>query len=69
MGRLYGGWASPAGLCDRRLRGAENYLWLAKRANTDPYYYAVALVLLMGVRARDWLRRRAVRRNRYLPGV
>ena len=34
-----------------------HYLWLAKKANPDPYYYAAAFVLLMAVRAGDWLRR------------
>ena len=53
----------------RVLYKGQSNLWLAKKANPDPYYYAVALVLLMGLRAGDWLRRRAVRLNRYLPGV
>jgi sulfoxide reductase heme-binding subunit YedZ len=34
-----------------------HYLWLAKKANPDPYYYAAAFVLLMAVRAGDWVRR------------
>jgi len=34
-----------------------HYLWLAKKANPDPYYYAAAFVLLMAIRAWDWLRR------------
>jgi sulfoxide reductase heme-binding subunit YedZ len=35
-----------------------HYLWLAKKANPDPYYYAAALALLLAVRAGDWVRRR-----------
>jgi sulfoxide reductase heme-binding subunit YedZ len=34
-----------------------HYLWLAKKANPDPYYYAAAFVLLMVIRAGDWVRR------------
>jgi sulfoxide reductase heme-binding subunit YedZ len=34
-----------------------HYLWLAKKANPDPYYYAAAFVLLMAIRGWDWLRR------------
>jgi sulfoxide reductase heme-binding subunit YedZ len=40
------------GLC-----GVLHYLWLAKKANPDPYYYAAAFALLMAIRAWDWLRR------------
>ena len=28
-----------------------HYLWLAKKANPIPYYYAAALVLLLAIRA------------------
>jgi sulfoxide reductase heme-binding subunit YedZ len=38
-----------------------HYLWLAKKANPDPYYYAAALVLLLTIRAGDWVRRRVAR--------
>jgi sulfoxide reductase heme-binding subunit YedZ len=38
-----------------------HYLWLAKKANPDPYYYAAALALLLGVRALDWARRALAR--------
>jgi len=38
-----------------------HYLWLAKKANPDPYYYAAALVLLLAIRAGDWIRRRVAR--------
>jgi sulfoxide reductase heme-binding subunit YedZ len=38
-----------------------HYLWLAKKANPDPYYYAAALVLLLAIRAGAWVRRRVVR--------
>jgi sulfoxide reductase heme-binding subunit YedZ len=34
-----------------------HYLWLAKKANPDPYYYAAAFALLMAIRAGDWVRR------------
>jgi sulfoxide reductase heme-binding subunit YedZ len=36
-----------------------HYLWLAKKANPSPYYYAAALVVLLAIRAGDWVRRRA----------
>ena len=35
-----------------------HYLWLAKKANPDPYYYAAALVILLAIRAGEWVRRR-----------
>jgi len=38
-----------------------HYLWLAKKANPDPYYYAAALALLLAIRAGDWIRRRVAR--------
>jgi predicted Zn-dependent peptidase/DMSO/TMAO reductase YedYZ heme-binding membrane subunit len=42
--------------------GVLHYLWLAKKAIPDPYYYAAALSLLLGVRlwavARRWIGRR-----------
>jgi methionine sulfoxide reductase heme-binding subunit len=38
-----------------------HYLWLAKKVNPEPYYYAGVFALLMGVRGWDWLRRRAAR--------
>jgi sulfoxide reductase heme-binding subunit YedZ len=41
--------------------GVLHYLWLAKKANPDPYYYAAGVALLLGVRGWDWLRRRAAR--------
>jgi sulfoxide reductase heme-binding subunit YedZ len=34
-----------------------HYLWLAKKANPDPYYYAAAFALLMAIRVWDWVRR------------
>ena len=34
-----------------------HYLWLAKKANPEPYYYAAALAVLLGVRLLDWMRR------------
>ena len=41
--------------------GALHYLWLAKKANPAPYYYAAILVLLMAIRGWDWGRRRVAR--------
>ena len=41
--------------------GALHYLWLAKKANPDPYYYATGLALLLSIRAGDWARRRIAR--------
>jgi sulfoxide reductase heme-binding subunit YedZ len=36
-----------------------HYIWLAKKAIDDPYWYALALAVLLGVRGWDWARRRA----------
>lgn len=41
-----------------------HYLWLAKKVNPEPYYYIAVLVLLLGVRAGDWARRRLARDRR-----
>src|SRR5215831_8984006 len=41
--------------------GVLHYLWLAKKANPTPYYYAAVLVLLLAIRAWDWGRRRIAR--------
>lgn len=38
-----------------------HYLWLAKKANPDPYYYAAALVVLLAIRAGHWVRRQVGR--------
>ncbi|MGH7386008.1 MAG: sulfite oxidase heme-binding subunit YedZ [Candidatus Rokuibacteriota bacterium] len=38
-----------------------HYLWLAKKANPDPYYYAAALVVLLAIRAGHWVWRRSAR--------
>jgi methionine sulfoxide reductase heme-binding subunit len=46
-----------AGIC-----GVLHYIWLAKVGVRDPYWYAAALALLLGVRAWAW-GRRAVRRR------
>jgi sulfoxide reductase heme-binding subunit YedZ len=40
---------------------ALHYLWLAKKANPEPYYYAAGLGLLLGIRVWDWGRRRLAR--------
>ena len=39
--------------------GVLHFLWLAKRGRTTPYYYAIALAVLLGVRLWDWLRKRS----------
>ncbi len=31
-----------------------HYLWLAKVGVNDPYWYAAALVVLLGIRVGDW---------------
>lgn len=38
--------------------GVLHFLWLAKKGRTTPYYYAIALALLLGVRLWEWLRKR-----------
>jgi sulfoxide reductase heme-binding subunit YedZ len=40
-----------------------HYLWLAKVGVKDPYVYAAALVVLLGVRGWEW-GRRVMRRRR-----
>src|SRR5947208_13806891 len=40
-----------------------HYLWLAKVGVKDPYWYAAALVILLGVRVWEW-GRRVMRRRR-----
>ncbi|MBI3637730.1 MAG: sulfoxide reductase heme-binding subunit YedZ [Candidatus Rokubacteria bacterium] len=39
--------------------GVLHFVWLAKVGRTEPWWYAAALVVLLGVRAVDALRRRA----------
>ncbi len=41
--------------------GVLHFLWLAKKANPAPKYYAAVLVLLLGIRVWDWTRRRVAR--------
>jgi sulfoxide reductase heme-binding subunit YedZ len=41
--------------------GVLHYLWLAKKANPTPYYYAAVLVLLLAIRGWDWGRRLVAR--------
>src|SRR6266852_2200825 len=38
--------------------GVLHFLWLAKKGRTTPYYYVIALALLLGVRAWDWGRKK-----------
>jgi len=40
-----------------------HYLWLAKVGVKEPYWYAVALVVLLGVRGWEWSRRMTRRRR------
>jgi DMSO/TMAO reductase YedYZ heme-binding membrane subunit len=35
-----------------------HFLWLAKKGRTTPYYYAIALALLLGARVWDWGRKK-----------
>ena len=46
-----------------------HYLWLAKKANPEPYYYAAVLVALLAIRGWDWVRRRATRFKAAVPAV
>ena len=39
--------------------GVLHFLWLAKKGRTTPYYYAITLAVLLGIRLWDWLRKRA----------
>lgn len=38
--------------------GVLHFLWLAKKGRTTPYYYALVLLMLLGVRAWDWGRKK-----------
>src|SRR5580765_5153255 len=49
--------------------GVLHYLWLAKKANPDPYYYAAILVVLLAIRGWEWVRRRAVRFRAGAPAI
>jgi sulfoxide reductase heme-binding subunit YedZ len=46
---------------------ALHYLWLAKKANTAPRWYAAILILLLGIRLVDWARRRLAGQRRAVP--
>lgn len=43
---------------------ALHYLWLAKKGNTSPRWYAAVLILLLGIRLVDWARRRLAGQRR-----
>lgn len=43
--------------------GVLHYLWLAKKGVNDPYWYAIALGVLLGIRLVDWARRVAIRQR------
>lgn len=45
-----------------------HYLWLAKKGVNGPYWYAVVLAILLGIRLWDWGRRVATRRRLAAPG-
>jgi len=58
--------AYVVGIC-----GVLHYLWLAKKANPSPYYYAAVLVLLIAIRGWDWGKRRVgrIRAGTTVPAV
>jgi sulfoxide reductase heme-binding subunit YedZ len=43
--------------------GVVHFLWLAKVGRQDPYWYGLALAVLLGIRVWDWARRVAKRRR------
>lgn len=43
--------------------GVLHYLWLSKKGVNDPYWYAIALSVLLGIRLVDWVRRVAMRQR------
>ena len=47
--------------------GVLHFLWLAKKGRTTPYYYAIVLAVLLGVRAWDWGRKKLTSRAGPLP--
>ena len=49
--------------------GVLHYLWLAKKGVNDPYWYAIALGVLLGIRLVDWARRVAMRHRQPVAGV
>jgi sulfoxide reductase heme-binding subunit YedZ len=51
--------------------GVLHYLWLAKKANPAPYYYAAALALLFAIRVWHWSRRhlKGLGRVATVPGI
>ncbi len=46
-----------------------HYLWLAKKGVTDPFYYAGALALLLGIRLWGWARRLTMTRRQRMQTV
>ena len=42
---------------------ALHFFWLAKKARTEPYWYALVLAVLLAIRLWDWGRRRLARRH------
>jgi sulfoxide reductase heme-binding subunit YedZ len=42
---------------------ALHFFWLAKKARTEPYWYALVLAVVLAIRLWDWGRRRLARRQ------
>jgi sulfoxide reductase heme-binding subunit YedZ len=49
--------------------GVLHFLWLAKVGVADPYYYAAWLLVLLGVRVGDAVRRARIRARQSAPGA
>ena len=48
---------------------ALHFFWLAKKARTEPYWYALVLVVLLAIRLWDWGRRQLARGHAAAPVV
>jgi len=48
---------------------ALHFFWLAKKARTEPYWYALVLAVLLATRLWEWGRRRLARRHAAAPVV
>lgn len=46
---------------------ALHFFWLAKKARTEPYWYALVLAVLLAIRLWDWGRRQLARRHAAAP--
>jgi len=47
--------------------GVLHFLWLAKKGRTTPYYYVIALALLLGARVWDWGRKKLAKKGTLSP--